>query len=572
MIALLPLVVLVAVVALVIVGVRRFRPDEGDGSERGHGGLRRFFVYALLFAAQVISAIGIAGLVRAVLPGEAVLAGRATFLARSLAFTVIGVPAYLLLCRHVRHLLRSPQEQRSLAWGTYLGLALSVSLAVSATAMADALRWLFGGDAAPEEAANALVWGGAWVWHWYLFSGKATAPQRMVTPSLLFGSLFGMVSTAVSVGVLVTGLADRAYDWLTATALGGGGRPDTLRTAGGFAVVGGLVWTWYWIRHARKLPRGALWHSYALVAGVTGGLVACLVSVGSIIYRGLEWWLGHPVANSAADHFRSIPDLIVVGLVGLVLFAYHRQLFADTPDFHASEPGRAERYLRSGVGLLATASGLGLVVRALLQSTTTPLIGAGSAVNTLMAGVALLVVATPVWLSVWLALQRASSTSVDEVASRSRRVYLILVLGASGVAALVTLIIIAFHLFQWLLEETRGTNLAEALSLPVGLLVATGAVAAYHWLVWREDRVRLPVRAPSIREVTILAANGELIADVVRRETGARVRVLQPIHEASSSSEPQDVLGAVTDLASPRILVVTDGEGKVRILGYHEQT
>ena len=51
--------------------------------------------------------------------------------------------------------------------------------------------------------------------------------------------------------------------------------------------------------------------------------------------------------------------------------------------------------------------------------------------------------------------------------------------------ALVTLLVIGFRLFEFMLGDAGGAGLLERVRAPLGLLVATGLVAGYHFALWR---------------------------------------------------------------------------------------
>jgi hypothetical protein len=570
-IGLLFLVVVVAAVVIVAATRSRQAGDE-DNADRVPSGLRRFFVYAFLLAALIIAAIGASGLIESIIGEPVLVERRRSGLARSLAFTIIAGPVYLLLGRYVRRLVRSAEERRSLGWGLYVGGALSIALLVASSAAANTIRWLLGGDSDRGELATVLVWGAVWAWHWYLIHHRVIGPWRMRTAALLFGSYWGLTAGAISIGAIVIELADRAYEQMAGVSLGGPTLLAAIRGPLGFMVVGVVAWIGYWLMYARQLPRTPLWHVYVVVGGVVAGLTTVLTAVGMVVYGMLEWWLGNPLAADAAEQFGSVPGQVVVALVGAVVFVYHQGVLRETPNVYATEPGRAERYLLSGVGLLAAAGGLGSIVAALIETTTTPLASSGSVANTLLAGITGLLVGTPLWLSAWLPVQKASAVADPELSSTSRRIYLVALFGLGGVVTLVTLIIIAFQLFEYLLDPPTRGSLTEGLAVPIGLLVSTGAVAAYHWMVWREDRRRVPSRRSGLREVTILTSDGGALADAIRRQTGARVRVLETSEQLSVGPASENVLEALTGIEGQRLLVVPGENDQIRLIVYRDPT
>ena len=72
-----------------------------------------------------------------------------------------------------------------------------------------------------------------------------------------------------------------------------------------------------------------------------------------------------------------------------------------------------------------------------------------------------------------------------------RRVYLILIFGISAIVAIITLLVIGYRVFEFVLDDLSGQSLLDRVRAPLGLLVATGLAAGYHFSVWRRDRSAL---------------------------------------------------------------------------------
>ena len=74
--------------------------------------------------------------------------------------------------------------------------------------------------------------------------------------------------------------------------------------------------------------------------------------------------------------------------------------------------------------------------------------------------------------------------------------------GVSAVVALITLLVMGYRVFEFLLADVTGGSLVDRIRAPLGLLVATGLVAGYHFAVWRHDRTLLAAAAPARRRTT----------------------------------------------------------------------
>jgi hypothetical protein len=93
------------------------------------------------------------------------------------------------------------------------------------------------------------------------------------------------------------------------------------------------------------------------------------------------------------------------------------------------------------------------------------------------------------------------------------------------------LLVIGYRLFEFLLGDVTGGSLLDRVRAPLGLLVAAGLVAGYHFALWRHDRTLLaaaqPVRKRTIDHITLVTggqADSETLAKGIADATGgARV-------------------------------------------------
>ncbi|MEX1156764.1 MAG: DUF5671 domain-containing protein [Chloroflexota bacterium] len=102
-----------------------------------------------------------------------------------------------------------------------------------------------------------------------------------------------------------------------------------------------------------------------------------------------------------------------------------------------------------------------------------------------------------VWVWRWWPIQaRHQADPPAEAASTIRRSFLLVILAASVITSLGSLAYVLYRLFGSLLGANIGGGILE-LSMPLGALVAAGAVALYHGLALRRD---LALRAASEAE------------------------------------------------------------------------
>ncbi|CAN5750221.1 DUF5671 domain-containing protein [soil metagenome] len=544
---------------------------RGGAADGGEGaGLRRFFQYLLLYGLLIVSAVGLSGLL-ARASGTDLVRPDGAGVARALTFTVIGIPLYIgVAWWSRRRLLEDPEEARSFGWAFYVtGAALTALVPAMVSAWA-IVSWALGQQRWDgTELASLLVWGGVWAAHW--------VADRRVTPSrpshfhthshVLAGSGIGLSVAAVGFARLLMAALDlvlpgRGPDLVSA------GTDPLLRGAAVF-LVGAPVWAWYWLRAGLRLERHGLWQVYVLLAGVASGLVAAISAASVIVYDVLVRLIGRPTANNAAQHFDALAPSVAIAATGVLLWWYHRSLLGATgPD--RSEVRRVYEYLMSAGGLLAAASGFTTVLVALIEAVVGPsLAGVGGApVNTLLAAVTLLSVGGPVWWIFWRRIQRAVTADPSgEVTSPTRRTYLFVLFGVVGLAAIIALLVAVFMVFEAIFEASLGAETVRSMRAALGILVTGGAMAAYHWAVYRSDRAIVPSqvrRGPS--NVVLVGPADEGVVEAVAAATGARVQLWRRADETSERWPVASVIEAVTTTDWNDVVVMLSADGPLVII------
>lgn len=567
------LLLLALPVALMVWIVRsRGQPED----EPGVGwSLRRFLQYSFLLAALFTGGAGLHRLVEVALPAGERLVGRGSAeLALGLSLAIVGVPAYGALWRLVRrHLLGDPAERASLAWSLYLTVAGTVTLLMAYVGLVEVGTWLLGAeDFRPAALASGLVWGSIWALHVWMLGHPQLAPTgRAAGLAGLAGSAVGLVAVTVAVaGVLSFGL-EQLYRAVAGGALVEGPATEALRRNLVRVVLAGGIWWWYWLRGTLRAPRTTLWHAYLMLLPILGGLLVAVSSGAAVLHAVLQWFLGVPDTARAAAHFDLLPGALAAGVVGGWAWWYHRTVLGEGPERRQTEPDRVYRYLAAGVGLVAAASGVTVALVALIQALApAPLAGPDpEGRNTLVAAATLLVVGGPLWWAFWRPLQERVRREGDpERRSPSRRAYLFLLFGAAGLTALISLIVILFVFLRELLEGTlRGTVLYD-LRTALALVLTAGAVSAYHWAVYREDRAERAERAGPGRAVLLVGPEDPGLAERVAERTGSMVRHLPRLDAEPAPVDPERVVAAILAAGAGRLLVVVEADGEVRAIPY----
>ena len=555
-------IVLILVVVGVIAVVMNVR--KGGGADRaapsdGHA-IRRFFQYLVLYGLLVVAANGVAGLLTRALGAQTFFVDD-TDLALSLAFTVVGVPLFTAVALWSRrNLKRDPAEAQSLGWAAYVTLAALTSLTSGADALSTYVQGLFGALPYGTEAlAPLLVWVPIWAAHWWIH--LRLVPVRHSIVHHLGGSLVGLVMAITGFVTLTGAFLQQLVGMgsLIVPSL----RDQLIAGAVGF-VVGALVWGLYWLKTASRSERTPVWFGYVLLAG-GAGLVMAVVAASTVLYTTLVWFLGDPEHLRALLHFANAPTAAAVALAGVVVWWYHQSVLAEAHVTVRTEVRRVYEYLMSAIGLLAAGVGLTLLVvagiEALVGSEGEPI--GGSAVNTLLLAGTLLVVGSPVWWFFWHRIQQAARVdAAGELGSRTRRIYLLLLFGLGGVAAVVSLLVGVYLLFQDVVQGTFGPDTIRAMRIPIGILLSTGAIAGYHGAVYRSGRALTVHAGPhGPRYVLLVGPADPEIAHVVAHETGGRVQAWAT-ETGGAPWSIEDVMTALdTNPTAPEVLVLSDPSG-----------
>ena len=558
-----PLLILGGIIFL----VAKLMSNRDKATEESAGvAIRRFFQYAIMLAMLALTSFGLAGLIDAAASAGSRITTDATGTALSIAFVVVGLPVFVGLAMYTAHKLRTdPREQHSVGWAVYLTVALLGSLVTVMPLTGAFLAELLNARRIDRAiGVYAVVWTIVWAGHWWVAQRKGD-PQRLQA-QLLLGSAAGLITTfaGITAGTMV--VLSQIYDRLFQVSIVDTGIEPL---AGSFIVlvVGVPVWWWYWFRHGRYLHRGPLWLAYVLLLGVLGGAIAVIIGSGVMVFGVLEWFLGDPGTTSPASHFEFIPGAIGSIAAGGVSWLYHSTLVGGRGDRRRTEVDRVYDYLLAGAGLIVAASGIATLIAISLKAFAGSGLTSFQAGNTTAAALTLLVVGTPLWWRYWSTIQGYRRTNPDsELRSVTRRIYLFALFGIAGIVAVINLIIIVFTVFSDVLEGNFGSLTLDRASVPIALLLTAGAIAGYHFVIFREDRTDTHVEVEAaLKRVVLVGSSTDPIVAAIRSDLGASVTVIDVVSPPITATDIGEAVEILQTTDHQAVVVIPDGDGGYRI-------
>ena len=273
-------------------------------------------------------------------------------------------------------------------------------------------------------------------------------------------------------------------------------------------------------------------------------------------------------------------------LVAAAVWAYHQQVVREEAAQLRERQLSARRvlfYLMSFIGLGTLVAGLimliGILLELLINAVSRgPVVSPGWWHQQLSLGLALLVVASPIWLYYWnRVLQMVAEGGVVEQVSRARRIFLYVIVGAAIITLAADLVNIVYQLLNGLFQGTFGVEVFRSSKWSLQTLVVAVPVLWYHWHVLRQDQRLGAEKLPLRKTVTLLA--GEPAAGLVSRieeKLGSHIRPLRYLGQTPEdipvlSDEEVDRLARDIQAApSDKVMLVVAG-GKVLVLPYEEK-
>jgi hypothetical protein len=269
-----------------------------------------------------------------------------------------------------------------------------------------------------------------------------------------------------------------------------------------------------------------------LLIGTLGGLVASISSGATIAYWTGVWYLGNPSMDLPSEHFEHVPVAVAFLVAGMAAWLYHRTVLRTGASVDRSEPRRVYDYLMAASGLVATVVGATLALVALFELIAARITGDPSDVpNLVILAVVLGVIGLPLWWTFWSRIrEHLEADPTAEIASLTRRLYLVVLFGVGGLTALISLIVVLFVGIDDLLDGTFGGETLDSARVGLALLATVTGVAWYHLGTFRSDRAIAEQLAPApapltppANHVVLIAPRDGALAEALAAATGVVV-------------------------------------------------
>lgn len=397
-------------------------------------------------------------------------------------------------------------------------------------------------------------------------------PVNLDDVPAVIGFVFGLLLGAGAAISALAGLLDVALRGFTSLTPAAERWWEPIVRALIWAVGGSIVWWWHWFKGGgRNLQTGLV--DVALIGvGIFAAGVTALGGAGLVVFVLLR--LAFDASDPQNELLAPLGSAIAASAIGALVWRYHRVDGAH----RSAATRRASLLVTSGVALAAAAAGIGVIINATLAITVSPLAGGGTR-TLLLGGISSLIAGGPVW---WQAWKPTRPPQTGDAIPPGRRVYLIVFFGISAVVALIALLVIGYRLFEYVLGDVTGGSLIDRVRASLGVLVAAGLVAAYHFSLWRRERTLLapvsPAKTRTIGQVTLVTgSHAEQLSQAIAEVSGAKVVVWKradggPDTElaAGALSGPgtlvERVTRALSGIAAKHVLLVIGPSTQIQVI------
>ncbi len=541
------------------------RANKSTFREEKTNNLKQFFQYSVLFGLLIVVAVGFAGLLGRIFNRSTFVLADESALARYSAFVIVGLPLLLGIANWLRRQhQQNTKEKESLAWNFYLTVTSIVALIAWASALNQLLRWIFADEFISSQSFSVfIVWILIWVIH-LRFAWKNADPQK-IQLSFLLGSFIGAVVGIVAVSTILS-TALRALMITRETKLIESNL-NSLIYGLIYLSIAAIIWITYWIRFAITSEKTVLWFTYLIIVAIGGTLITAVSTLSTSVYQIIVWLIGEPVEKTFSSHFQNMPTLASVALTTLFVWWYHKSVLKEINVGKRNDVNRTYDYLIAAIGLVAATTGFTTVLVSLIESlAVASLITGGSAINTLLLALTLIAVGAPFWFIHWNRVQKLITyQDLDEQKSPVRRVYLFLLFGVSGIAAIVSAILVVYFVFEDSFSGGLSLETLRKLRFPLAILISTAVISGYHWLVFRVDRELDLADAIEPDNIYVISPLDKDLADWLKKNARGKSKVWIDLDSKAEPFDRAELFQLIKSSHSKTIFVINHN-GKPQII------
>ena len=541
------------------------RANQSTFREEKTNNLKQFFQYSVLFGLVIVVAVGFAGLLGRIFNRSTFVLADESALARYSAFVIVGLPLLLGVANWIRRQhQQNTKEKESLAWNFYLTVTSIVALIAWASALNQLLRWIFADEFISSQSFSVfIVWILIWVIH-LRFAWKNADPQK-IQLSFLLGSFIGAVVGIVAVSTILS-TALRALMITRETNLIESNLNSLIHGLI-YLAIAAIIWITYWIRFAITFEKTVLWFTYLVIVAIGGSLITAVSTLSTSVYQIIVWLIGEPVEKTFSSHFQNMPTLASVALTTLFVWWYHKSVLKEINVGRRNDVNRTYDYLIAAIGLVAATTGFTTVLVSLMESlAVASLITGDSAINTLLLALTLIAVGAPFWFIHWNRVQKLITYhDLDEQKSPVRRVYLFLLFGVSGIAAIVSAILVVYFVFEDSFSGGLSLETLRKLRFPLAILISTAVISGYHWLVFRADRELDLADAMEPDNIYVISSFDDDLADWLKKNARGKSKVWIDLDSKAEPFDRAELLQLIKSSRSKTIFVLNH-DGKPQII------
>jgi hypothetical protein len=511
-------------------------------------------------------------------------------LSLGLATLVIGGVLWFLFWRAIqRNVAGDAAEIGSAMRKFFLNLILVASALTGLSAAVGFLKWLMAGVPLNEfpstGLATLIVTGVIWYYHWRLSEGEGQPSPEARTLRRWYVYIlsgWGLVALAVGLVQLVNMAVLQLPVWGAIIS-----RPfwgSSVQGNIGWILMGGVAWGFHWFRMAKGDSDSALRQVYLYLLAIVGGSIAGLVALAKSLSGVFRLALGS-LSTPANTYFQFLGWAVSLILVATAIWVYHQRITQEeavqVPERLSAR--RVHLYLMAFLGLATMIAGLimlfGILIELLIGAVSSNpiVVTQGWWRDQLSICLALLVVATPIWLYYWnRVLKIASAGGAAERGAMSRRIFLYVVLGAAVVALAADLVNIVYQMLNGLLQGTFGVEVLRRSKWSLQTLFIVIPLLLYFWQILRQDQ-RLGAELAVRKTVTMLVSDQQAgLVSRIEEKLGYRVKTLHYVGQmpeevpALSDEEASRLASEIQAAPGTKVMLVASA-GRVIVLPYREK-